>query len=463
MTAKFAQSFAILFCLALTFPIVAFGQAGGVGVGDLLTQRNAVGGVEIDAAGVLQNRTVSLDSTAVEKLKSHFAESNAMIGEATKLRMISLKGLEAQLVEAANANRQAPLAVRYLAGLQRIEYVIASPEDNDIYLAGPAEGLQVTATGAVVGAASGRPALNLEDLMVAIRSVDNARSGQGVSVSIDPTEEGEKNLRSFWNKLKRSGARFHPDMQAAVEEAMGPQTISLTGVPKDSRFSKVLVAADYKMKRLSMGLEAAPIKNFPSFLAMAKNANASRMNSSPRMWMECGYEPLAKSQDGLVWQIRNNGVKTLTENMRFGADGKAVAIGKPNKLAQKWADMMTDRYDELAAAEPVFHELRNLMDLSVVAAIIRKHRMEEQVGLQLPAIKNETQAISIGGLNTPKQIPSQSSFVHINNSWLVATSGGVAIDSWAAVENNVVDEKLGAVAAQAKAGNGKWWFNVAAK
>ncbi len=72
-------------------------------------------------------------------------------------------------------------------------------------------------------------------------------------------------------------------MQSHIEQAVGEQVITLTGVPKDSHFAHVLVAADYKMKRISMGLDAAPIDNFPSLMAMAQQAKAMRMAASPRL------------------------------------------------------------------------------------------------------------------------------------------------------------------------------------
>ncbi len=39
-----------------------------------------------------------------------------------------------------------------------------------------------------------------------------------------------------------------------MREAFGPQLIKLTGVPSDSHFAQTLVAADYQMKRIGMGL-----------------------------------------------------------------------------------------------------------------------------------------------------------------------------------------------------------------
>ncbi|MFM8703289.1 MAG: DUF1598 domain-containing protein, partial [Planctomycetia bacterium] len=73
----------------------------------------------------------------------------------------------------------------------------------------------------------------------------------------------------------------------AMQDAMGPQRVTVGGVPGDSRFARVLVAADYRMKRVGMGLEPAGIAEVPSYLSMeppgaTAAANASRLSSSTR-------------------------------------------------------------------------------------------------------------------------------------------------------------------------------------
>ena len=43
---------------------------------------------------------------------------------------------------ASQANQPLPDEVKYLAGLQRVQYVFVDPETKDVILAGPAEGWQ---------------------------------------------------------------------------------------------------------------------------------------------------------------------------------------------------------------------------------------------------------------------------------------------------------------------------------
>lgn len=427
------------------------GGFGGGGVG------NQVGGVRIDADGVISVTTDQMDASVRAAIDDAMKQTSKRLGNASKLRMISLKKLEAAIVKAKNSGQPMPLDMMFLGGLQRIEFLVVSPENNDIILGGPAEPLKVTASGEVVGKQSGLAAIRLEDLIIALQSAEKARTGAGVSVSINPTEEG---VRKFSQITRQINNRFHPSMQGQIEQALGHQKVSLTGIPTDSRFAHVMVAADYKMKRLSMGFDQAPIDNFPSLLEMAKRAKVSNLKVNPRFWMECNYQPLAKTDDNLVWQIKGSGVKTLTENDRYDADGKARATGKQNRLAKKWADMMTERFDELAAADPVFRDLQNLMDLSVIAAIIRKYEMNEQVGLDMPTLLGQTQTVSLDAGPTPTRVPTKLSMVRISNSWLIATSGGVQFDSWGVIEKPEVDNQLVAKVGTVATASENWYWDA---
>ena len=68
----------------------------------------------------------------------------------TGLRMVSLRGLNGAIKDAMQNNLgQLPESVQFLAGLQRIQYVLVYPEQNDIVLAGPGEGWKVKEDGSI--------------------------------------------------------------------------------------------------------------------------------------------------------------------------------------------------------------------------------------------------------------------------------------------------------------------------
>jgi hypothetical protein len=451
---KLTLILAIGFAVFTTQSAFAQGNNNGLGI-----FQGSVGGIKIDTSGVLTGEPNKLDKEQVDQLRKGM---NAVDGDINLagLRMISLKGLNAEIAKSRTAGTPLPADVQFMAGLQRLEYVIVDKANNDILLAGPGEPWTVNEAGAVVGQNSGTPVLHLEDFLVAMRSANAARQDFGISVSIDPTERGARTLQNFLKRLDS----FHPDMAQQVAEAYGPQEISLTGVPKDSRYSQILVAADYKMKRLSMGLEQSPIEDFPSMLELARRKDARFTTAAPRFWMECNYEPVAKAEDNSVWQIRGTGVKTLTEDQYFDKDGQRKSKGKTNKFAKAWADGMTDRFDELSNAEPVFRELRNIMDMSVAAAIIEQEGLLTQVDLALDSIAGQKeQMVSTPVWNVPTTVPAQCSFVRLSRSWIVTASGGVQVDSWSVASNSEVVPaiaKIGTTAMDRTAE--RWWWNATA-
>ncbi len=462
MTARFAKlfSWAVVCALFLVSSDIVLAQNNNNNGGVNVNQR-AVGGVQIDPSGVLNNQVQPLDAKIRDDIQRDLQNADGDISKASNLRMISLRGLEAAIIAARDAGKPLPPEVQYMAGLQRIETIVVSPENNDIYIGGPGEGWKLDNAGNVVGVKSGTPVIQLDDFLVAMRSAENARQGAGISVSIDPTEQGVKQYQQFVKVLVDRRIPFNPALQGDAEKAMGPQVITLTGVPKDSRFSQILVAADYKMKRMSMGLEAAPINNFPSVLEMAAKKNVRSMQSSPRFWMECDYEPVAQTDDGLVWQLRGKGVKCLTQESRFDADGKQKNLDKQNIFAVQWAEKMTDRFEELSAAEPAFRELRNIMDMSVVAAIISRNQLLQKAILEIPAINGTTDVIATNAYPVPKSVGTECSFVRMANSWLVSASGGVQLDSWKVAQTTEIVPELASVATTASVrAADRWWWNV---
>ena len=137
---------------------------------------SVVGGIHIDAKGALQNQRVQMNPELYNQIQASLEAADSDISQATKMRMISLKGLDQKIREYAAKGERLPAEIQYLAGLQRIEFVISSPEAGDVILAGPGEGWEINAVGEVVGKSTGMPVLRLEDLLVAFRSREQCSS-----------------------------------------------------------------------------------------------------------------------------------------------------------------------------------------------------------------------------------------------------------------------------------------------
>jgi hypothetical protein len=415
---------------------------------------NRVGGVSIDAAGMVTPPASSTRIKMRDELRALHAAPTGELGKRVEMRMLSLRRLE-EAVRAAGKSlaEEIPDDLRFLAGIQRIQYVLVYPEENDIVLAGPGEGWKVDEEGNVVGVTTGRPVLRLEDLLIALRTVDIARRG-GISCSIDPTDEGRRRYEELMAKRGSGSISI-----AQLKRVFGDQQVTVSGVPADSRFARTLVSSDFHMKRIGMDLEPSPVKALPSYLDMLKRNPSAVEFAMPRWWMACDYEPLGRSEDGLAYEIRGRGVKCMAEDEVLDAAGKATGTGAANPLAQKWADLMTHHYEELSAKEPAFAELRNLMDMCVVAALISKERLLQRASCELPTLMSAESSLSYFKMDAPRSVETLCSSVKGGGATIVMT-GGVSIASWQVADKIELRPAVAQAREKAKAepsASQAWW------
>lgn len=426
--------------------------------GGFFGRQNNVGGVIVDAGGVVRSATLAERQQHLAALRQVVKAGSGELAQATPLRMISLKGLQQAIAQALADDQALSDEVRLLAGLQRIEYVFAMPESQDIVIAGPAEPWTVRNNGAVVGANSGKPMMVIDDLVTAMQSVEAARQA-GISCSIEPTPEGYQRLTRMLSNVRLQPGQHPGQLELQMRQAFGPQLVKLTGVPRDSHYARVLVAADYQMKRISMGLEPSGIAALPSYMAMARN-QLDPSNANPRWWMACDYNALTHSEDGLVWQLNRRGVKTMVETDLRNASGEVVSNAKANPTAQRWADLMTENYDALTDQFPVFGELRNVIDLSIVATLIVQTRMEATTGANLDLLYGRGDEVPIAVFTAPETISPECSFVRGRKGWVASASGGVDINAFEVVSRHQVDPSLAGLRSKsAPAKTDRWWWN----
>jgi hypothetical protein len=413
---------------------------------------SAVGGISIDADGIVRN----LDRGALESLAAERRQALAADGlprEPGGLRKVSL----ARIAAVVAAGQPLPTDVLYLGGLERITHIFVDPDGHDIVLAGPADKPTVDTSGTVVGATHGRPLLLLEDLVVALRAIDQSRAG-GMKCSIDPTPQGIAALQAFLAAQRTIG----PDPAAifrGMEDALGPQVVSVGGVPADSRFARVLVAADYRMKRIGMGLEPSGIRELPSYLALV--SPGAKAAALPRFWLEAEYDPIARDADELAWRLAGGRMKCLSESDAFGGGAVQRGQGRGDGAAEKWCAAMTTQYAALAAKHPVFAELENCVDLAVVAALIHGRQLAARAGLDLAPLV-DAEALPLPRYEVPARVPTVATGVRKGKTWVLSASGGIQFQPWQFAAEIVADADIAApraTALAAKSATQKCWWD----
>ncbi len=121
------------------------------------------------------------------------------------------------------------------------------------------------------------------------------------------------------------------------------------------------------MKLYGLNLAKAPVSGLPSYLEMVRNSatkNVQSVGGWLAITLRSNTVPI-KSHGRLAGLV----LKPLPNKSNSQPTGP-LGSRKGDPIAKKWADNFTSKLDELSVKDPVFGQLRNVMDLCVVAAII---------------------------------------------------------------------------------------------
>jgi len=389
------------------------------------------GGVYCDPDGTLRrilrtDKSAQLDTVSRDARRSSSVAANA-VATSTSLRKISLTRLEKHL-ERCLAQGKAPSdEMRNLAGIYRIRYVLVYPDERDIVLAGPAGNWHEDAEGRRIHVESGQPVVQLDDLVVVLRSMlDGGRFG----CSITPTQDGLARTKAFLAESSKTPLK--PGQRGAwlkqLRDTLGFQDIEVYGIDPRSRAARVLVEADYRMKLVGLGLEdgVLGVKNYLDSISI-KPGEAAPMDVL-RWWFTLNYQGVMASPDRDVFEIRGQGVQVLSENELLTIAGERVHTGAASPANQAFTNSFTEHFDRLAAQYPVYADLRNIFDLALVGALLKAERLPERIDWKLPLFgdpKRYAVQLSIA----PAKVESVIAHRVVNRTQiLVGISGGVAVN-----------------------------------
>ena len=407
---------------------------GSVYPGSIYQQ--AIGGVDISANGVLTNATTQTLKTRRDVLQQHLEAIPSELTQPTALRKVSLKKLNELVARCSEERTALPNEAIFLGGLTSIQNVVAVPEENDILLIGPAEGWKYDQNGCLVGIKTGKPILLLEDLITLMRLWKDNTRPEVMTCSIDPTAEAMgrvARLRQNFNLRPNNVAEYRREL----ELAFGMNEVTLKGLPSDSRIARVMVAADYKLKQIGLGVPGAPA-GFRSYLFYAKLGANNSLN--PRFWLTPEYGTITHDVDRLTWDLSQSKVKVMTESDYVDVRGRRVATGTSDRAATLWAENLTKNYNDLASKDSVFADLKNCMELSVAVALIFRENLHKRTGGEFNMLWDRT-AIDLPRYDVPRQVQSIGVIEKKTGGSLVAC-GGVEVNPWAKLEKTQLNEEL---------------------
>jgi hypothetical protein len=462
------RSLPVVFLALMLLPSIVRAQTdnGNNNNGDNGNNGNTgVGGIEIDATGVLRMKRSNPLLTR-QQLMAAKQNLPPQLARLSNLRKVSLNRLEQAVSEQLAQGQRPTMEMIALAGMTRLQYVFFYPDSGDIVLAGPAEGFGRDSVGRIVGVETQQPCLQLDDVIVALRAFGpNGKPTKAISVSIDPTEEG---LAHMQQTLRQLGSNFSSSSDVAIivrslQQALGLNTVTLKGVPAGTHFAHVLAEADYRMKLIGIGLEPVPVpmQNYVDRL----QASMTSTNALMRWYFVPDYQAIAVSDDGQAMQMRGRSVKLVDEAELVEATGKRKSTGRANPASRGFTTDFTKKFDQICRVQPVYAQLRNLVDLSIAAAYIQEQDMYKKADWDLGVFANED-ALSVELLPPPKQVDTAINAVLKGSTLITPIGGGVAIQAHKALtQENVQADAEGKIAkvrasiAVDGLAQGQWWWD----
>ena len=341
--------------------------------------------------------------------KKRSRDSIATSPSRSKLRKVSLTRLERIIKEHIAEGQPIDDAMQHLAGLNRIQYVFCYPKSGDIVIAGPAEAWAEAPSGRMLAVDSGRPVLDLDDLVVALRAFPPGKDNKKpfIYCSIDPTEEGLSRLHQFLHELggRIGDPRKNPGQDQFIvdglRDRLGMQVITVGGVSPKTHFAQVMVEADYRMKLIGIGLENPPV-HLTSYVDRAKPSQVAS-NALQRWYFVPNYQCVRVSEDAMAMELVGEGVKLVGEDEAVSQDGKRHKAARGNPASDAFVKAFTKVYPQLAQRAPVYAQLRNCIDMAVAAAFIQ-HQDYYQLANWNAETFNDEDAIKVEKLNPPQQV-----------------------------------------------------------
>ncbi len=418
-------------------------------------------GVRVDADGVLRTKIFSDPGGQLmrERIQSAKATLDPKLRDYSKLRKISLNRLEQTIID-----HQGTLTdeMRYMAGLLRVKYVFYYPDSKDIVLAGPAEGWVPDVTGRVVGLTSRRPAIQLQDVVVALRTFPPGnQSSPMIGCSIDPTAEGLAAMQQYLRRNRPNPNEPQPFVEG-LRNSLGYQLVSVHGVSPKTHFAQVMVEADYRMKLIGIGLERPPVK-LVSYVERARPGDVGR-NAMQRWFFVPDYQCVRETEDRLAMELVGDGVKLVGEDEVVMDGGERRQAARGNRASQDFVINFTKRYPELAERSPVYAELRNLIDLAIAAAYIQQQAYYEKADWKMEFFGDE-KSYPVETYDIPKTVESAVNAIWKGHTLMTPIGGGVTVQPTKAFESgNLLPDEKGKISKlhesiKPNLAKGQWWWD----
>lgn len=439
------------------------GNNNGNNTNNQSNNQNA-GGITIDADGVISAPfQITLNSKRLNQKRLKALAAQALPGDLhqkSEFRKISLVQLEKVCQEYQSKGEPLPEDVRFLAGLWRIDYLFVDREKNDLIIAGPAEGFASNAQNRVVCVESGRPPLRLDDLVVALQSQERDLV---TGCSFDAKQENLARMHEYIRRTNNaSTAAAAVTRFRTMAKILGMQEVTVTGVPAGSHYARVLVEADYMLKRISIGLEPSGIREIKSHLASLRGGG----NSTQRWWFTPLYDAFTTTVNRDAFAFSGQRLQMMSQEEFVNLAGERSEAAQTRISTTRYAQQFTKHFAKLADLHPTFAELQSVTDLTVLSALLRKEQLTDQVGWDHRFFLSESDYLIPQG-NIPTQVPTAMNYKKAGGLMICLVGGGVTINAQAVLRqtefittrDNSLEEKRQSMRQRTGKKAVRWWWD----
>jgi len=426
-------------------------------------------GVFMCGPAALASLMLRHDSSGLDRVAEAVATANRNenIRQPSALRLVSLSRLERTVAQQLATGGELSSEIHNLAGISRVEYLFTFPETGDVVIGGPAADWVTDTSGRSVSVTNGRPVLQLDDLVVLGRTF--ADDGPAFfRCSIDPKQQQIEAVNDFVGSNRQSlNRKTAADFAQRLENILGLQDVVVSGIPQDSRVAGVIVAADYRMKQIGIGeVHGAPgMKSYFDLLSRSEQRGGGKMDAL-RWWMAAGYEAVRMAPSGNVFEFAGNSARCLSEDQVVNANGSRVATGKASGANAKFARLFTQHFESLAKTDPVFADLENVFDLSMVMALIHAQGLEADARLDSPVFR-QAGTFETASVDVPTELMTAATHrVFRGRHVVIQVAGGVRGDMAAVVADADRLQVQPALAEQSLPasplgqGMSRWWWDA---
>jgi len=152
------------------------------------------------------------------------------------------------------------------------------------------------------------------------------------------------------------------------------------------------------------------------------------------------------SEDDLAIELVGRGVKLVGADEAVLPDGRRMSADRADRASKMFTEAFTKKYPDIAAHNPVYAQLRNLIDLAVAAAYLQEHDAYGRTQWAAEKFRDE-QAYSIEQYPVPVEVETAINAVWRQNRLLTPIGGGVTMQPRIALDSpNLLMDEAGTVA-----------------